>query len=214
MEKQLPLETMKKAVRGIGYIGHPLRLRILEYLDINGTSSVSDITKAMQEEQVIISQTLKKMREMNLVRSHRKGIFVYYTIQEEYPASIFVCLRKLYGYMTDNFYFLQDGFKACLPHDYTTMTANRIKLFSNLDKIRILEYLNLHKPTHVSAIASGINCSAVKVSQYLKRLKDDGFVTSKKESRFVIYTITPGVHKTIIECIHKRYNSLQKKEDF
>ena len=214
MDKQLPLNIMKKAVRGIGYIGHPLRLRILEYLDVHGASSVSDITKAMQEEQAIISQSLKKMREMNLVRANRKGVFMYYMIQEEYPASVFVCLRKLYGYMTDNFYFLQDGFKACLPHDYTMMTANRIKLFANWDKMRILEYLDIHGSSHVSAIADGINSTPPKVSQYLKRLKDDGFVTATKESRFVIYTITPGVHKTVIGCIHKRYNSLKNKEDF
>ena len=39
-------------------------------------------------------------------------IFIYYDICEEYPASIFVCLRKLYAYMTDCFFFLQDGVKA------------------------------------------------------------------------------------------------------
>ena len=44
MDKQLPGETMKKAVKGISYISHPLRLRILEYLDVNGASSVSAIT--------------------------------------------------------------------------------------------------------------------------------------------------------------------------
>ena len=33
-QRQLPTEIMKKAVRGISYIAHPLRLRILEYLDV------------------------------------------------------------------------------------------------------------------------------------------------------------------------------------
>ena len=45
MEKQLPSEIMKKAARGISYIAHPLRLRILEYLDVYGASCVSAITK-------------------------------------------------------------------------------------------------------------------------------------------------------------------------
>ena len=45
--EQLPIEVMKKAVKGISYISHPLRLRILEYLDVNGSSSVSAITKAL-----------------------------------------------------------------------------------------------------------------------------------------------------------------------
>lgn len=79
---------MKKAVRGISYIAHPLRLRILEYLDVNGSSSVSAITKALDEEQVAVSQSLRKMRDASLVKTKRRGIFIYYDICEEYPASV------------------------------------------------------------------------------------------------------------------------------
>ena len=192
MEQQLPENIMRKAVKGISYIAHPLRLRILEYLDVNGSSSVSAITKALGEEQVIISQSLKKMREANLVRTNRRGIFIYYDICEEYPASIFTCLRKLYA----------------------MMTANRIKLFANYDKMRILEFLTLYGPQNVTEIVNGIGSEQLKVSQYLKRLKDDGFVISRRQGRFVIYDITQGVHKTCIQCIHKRYDSLEDKGAF
>ena len=47
------------------------------------------------------------------------------------PASLFVCLRRLYGYMTDSFLFLKDGVKAVLPADYTMMVANQIKPIAN-----------------------------------------------------------------------------------
>lgn len=214
MTQQLPIETMKKAVKGLSYIAHPLRLRILEYIDVNGPSSVSAITKAVGEEQVIVSQSLKKLRDANLVKTERRGIFVYYNIFEEYPASIFVCLRKLFGYMTDNFYFLADDYKAILPHDYTTMAANRMKLFANYDKMRILEYLALNGESNVSDIIKGIGSNQLKVSQYLKRLHDDGFVTNRRESRYIFYNITQGVHKTAIQCIHKRFDSLEDKNAF
>lgn len=214
MDKQLPGETMKKAVKGISYISHPLRLRILEYLDVNGASSVSAITKALDAEQAIISQSLKKMRDSHLVKTSRHGLFVYYAICEEYPASIFVCLRKLYAYMTDCFFFLQDGAKAMLPADYTMMTANRMKLFAHYDKMRILEWLVLHGRQNVTEIVNGIGVEQLKVSQFLKKLRDDGFVTAEKQGRFVYYNITDGVHKTCIQCIHKRYDSLKNKEDF
>ena len=39
MSEQLPDEVMKKAVKGISYIAHPLRLRILEFIDVNGAFS-------------------------------------------------------------------------------------------------------------------------------------------------------------------------------
>ena len=66
MDKQLPLDIMKRAAKGISYIAHPLRLRILEFLDVNGAACVSDITKAVGEEQVIVSQNLRKLRDAHL----------------------------------------------------------------------------------------------------------------------------------------------------
>lgn len=204
-EQQLPTEIMKQAVKGISYIAHPLRLQILEFLDVNGEASVSKITKAVKEEQMIVSQSLKKLRDAGLVIAQRHGIFIYYRIQEEYPASIFECLRKLYGYMTDNIRFLADGYKAVLPTDYTTMAANRIKLFANYDKMRILEFLLLHNESNVTEIVQGINSEQLKVSQYLRRLKDDAFVISRRDGRFIYYSITKGVHKTALQCIRKRY---------
>lgn len=214
MTEQLPDEVMKKAVKGISYIAHPMRLRILEFVDVNGPSSVSAIAKGIGEEQMLVSQSLKKLRDAHLVKTQRRGLFIYYHIQEEYPASIFVCIRKLFGYMTDNFYFLADGYKAILPRDYTTMVANQIKLFANYDKMRILEFLTLRGESNVSDIIRAIGSSQLKVSQYLKRLRDDGFVICRREGRFIIYNITQGVHKTAIQCIHKRYESLADKEDF
>ncbi len=211
-EQQLPIEVMKKAVRGIGYISHPLRLRILEYLDVYGPTSVSALAKNLEEEQIFVSQSLKKLRDANLVKTKRKGIFVYYEIYEEYPASIFECIRKLFAYMTDSFFYLSE--KALLPKDFTLMVANRIKLFANFDKMRILEFLTLNGESNVSDIIKGIDSEQLKVSQYLKRLKEDGFLSSRKEGRFVYYEITQGVHKTAIQCIHKRYNKLEDKTSF
>ncbi len=214
MTEQLPVEIMKKAAKGISYIAHPLRLRILEFLDVNGASSVSKITEAVRDEQVIVSQSLKKLREAHLVQTERRGIFIYYKIQEEYPASIFICIRKMFGYMTNNFYFLQDGYKSILPKDYTTMVANQIKLFANYDKMRILEYLLLRGESNVGDIIKGTDGEQMKTSQYLKRLRDDGFVTARRDGRFIYYAITKGVHETALLCIHKRYDSLKNKEEF
>lgn len=214
MDKQLPINIMKKAVKGMSYIGHPLRLRILEYLDVNGSSSVSTITKALNEEQITISQNLKKLRDANLVKTKRKGIFIYYDIYEEYPASMFDCIRKLFGFMTGQLKFLEDEYKEILPTDYTTMAASRIKLFANFDKMRILEYLTISKESCVSEIVNGTGIEQLKVSQYLKRLRDDDFVKSRKDGRFVYYEIIKGVHKTAVKCIHKRYDALKDKNDF
>lgn len=206
INRQLPPDVMARAARGLAYVAHPLRLRILEWLDVNGMSSVSAIARGVDAEQTIVSQSLRKMRETGLVRTHRRGIFIYYEICEEYPASIFVCLRKLFGHMTDQLKFLRDGYREILPTDYTTMSANRIKLFANFDKMRILEFLTYSGESCVSEIVAGTQIPQIKVSQYLKKLADDDFVKSRRCGRFIFYEITPGVHKTTIGCIHKRYD--------
>jgi len=211
IKRQLPPEIMARAVRGIGYISHPLRLRILEYLDVNGRASVSSIARAMDTEQMIISQHLRKMRDANLVHTTRRGIFVYYEICQEYPASIFGCLRKLFGIMTDQLKYLKPDFREILPTDYTTMAANRIKLFANYDKMRILEFLVYNGESCVCDIAAGTKIPQVKVSQYLRKLSDDDFVRSRRAGRFVYYEITAGVHNTTIGCIHKRYDLVGDK---
>lgn len=211
LSQLLPDEIMERAARGIGYISHPMRLRILEFLDVNGMSSVSQIARHINTEQMITSQHLRKLRDANLVRTHRRGIFIYYEICEEYPASIFVCLRKLFGHMTDQLEFLRDGYREILPIDYTTMAANRIKLFAHIDKMRILEYLLYAGPSCVGNIATTIALPQPLVSQYLKKLSDDDFVKSTRSGRNVYYEITSGIHQTALGCIHKRYNSVGNK---
>ncbi len=206
VKSPLPAHIMSRAARGIAYVSHPLRLRILEWLDVNGTSSVSCISRGVGAEQTIVSQALRKMRDANLVRTTRHGIFIFYEINEEYPASIFVCLRKLFGHMTDQLNFLREDYREILPADYTTMAANRIKLFAHMDKMRILEYLMYSGESCVCNIVTGTGLPQTKVSQYLKKLSDDDFVTSRRAGRFVYYSITPGVHQTAIGCIHKRYD--------
>ena len=210
MEK-LPPHILKKAIKGISYIWHPLRIRILEYLDVYGSSSVSDITKGLGQDQITISQNLKKLRDANLVKTNKKGVFVYYDIYEEYPASIFVCIRKLYAVISNNDKFLKDNFKQILPIDFMVMVANQIKLFSNTDKMKILNFLIENGESFVSQIVSGTGIKQTKVSLYLKRLYDDEFIKSKKVGRFVYYEITKGIHKTALECTHKRYSLMKDK---
>ena len=99
-------------------------------------------------------------------------------------------------------------------NEYWGYLSEAEKLFANFDKLRIIEYLTLFGESNVSDIIKGIGSTQLKVSQYLKRLRDDGFVTARRNGRFIYYTITQGVHKTTIQWIHKRYDSLENKTDF
>ena len=205
LEKQLSIELMKQAVRGVAYMGHPTRLRIIEYLDVKGSSSVSSIAKGIDEERIIVSQHLKKLKEADLLKTHRKGVFIYYELEGEYPASLFKCVRKLFGYMTNSLKFLSDDYRAILPKDFTMMVANQIKLFANFDKMRILEFLEINKESCVSEISTAVDIDQMKLSQYLKMLRDDGFVKTRRDGRYIYYTITKGVHKTVVTCMRNKF---------
>ena len=54
----------------------------------------------------------------------------------------------------------------------------------------------------------------LKVTQHLKKLKEDEFVSCERNGRYVIYDICKGVHYTALQCIHKRYNRLINKSMF
>lgn len=204
-EQQLDYETLKFATKGLSYLGHPIRLRILEYLDVNGSSSVSTIAKGIDEEQLFVSQSLKKLRDAELVVTHRKGIFIYYNLSGEYPASVFKCIRKLFAVVSNQYEFIEDGYKKILPHEFTNLAANQIKLFTHIDKMRILEFLIINGRSCVSDIVNATGIEQVKISQYLKKMRDDAFVKSCREGKFVFYEITKGVHKTAIQCTRKKF---------
>ena len=208
---------MKKAAKGIFYIAHPLRLHILEYLDVNGSSSVSAITKALGEDQVAVSQSLRKCAMLIWSKPNAEEFSFYYNIYEEYPASIFSCLLQTVRIYDRRFFSIcatvQNHAAGRL---YTMMAANRIKLFANYDKMRILEFLTLNGPCNVSEIINGIGLrtdQSFAISS--KRLRDDGFANPHPAAAALLFTKSPpGVHKTCIQCIRKRYHALADKTLF
>lgn len=64
-------------------LAHPLRLKILEYIDVHGETNVNRIYNTLQIEQSITSQHLKILRLAGVVDARREGKKVHYVIN--YP---------------------------------------------------------------------------------------------------------------------------------
>jgi DNA-binding transcriptional ArsR family regulator len=64
-------------------LAHPLRMKILEFIDKNKTINVNKIYNTLKLEQSITSQHLKILRSSGLVHTYREGKFIHYTI--DYP---------------------------------------------------------------------------------------------------------------------------------
>jgi len=48
-------------------------------------------------------------------------------------------------------------------------------------------------PQNVTEIADAVGISALNLSHHLKVLKDAGLIRSKKQGRFVLYSLCPGL---------------------
>lgn len=61
-------------------ITHPLRLKIISFIDKHRSVSVHKLYTGLNLDQSIASQQLHILRSANLVRTQRDGKFVYYQI--------------------------------------------------------------------------------------------------------------------------------------
>ena len=84
--------ALAKAADVIKVVGHPDRLRILEFLE-EGEQAVGEIQECLDMPQAIVSQHLAKMRGWNIVEARRDGVHVYYHIIEPKVRHILDCIR-------------------------------------------------------------------------------------------------------------------------
>lgn len=84
--------VLAKAADVIKVVGHPDRLRILEFLE-EGERAVGEIQECLELPQAIVSQHLAKMRGWDIVEPRRDGIHVYYHIIEPKVTHILDCIR-------------------------------------------------------------------------------------------------------------------------
>ena len=95
-KEQLPEAFIVQVSDTIKLLGHAQRIRILEFLDLNGESSVSAITEGIGGQQAAVSQHLNKMRVSKVIAARRDGKQMYYCILSESATTILACIRKQY----------------------------------------------------------------------------------------------------------------------
>lgn len=64
-------------------LAHPLRLKILEFIDLQGVINVNKIYNTLKIEQSVTSQHLKLLRMAGVVKARKDGKFMHYEIN--YP---------------------------------------------------------------------------------------------------------------------------------
>ncbi|HHM20602.1 MAG TPA: transcriptional regulator [Bacteroidetes bacterium] len=78
-------------------LAHPLRLRILEFIDENDIINVNRIYNTLKLEQSITSQHLRILRLAGLVNTKRDGKFIHYTLDYDKLTSAMHAIDSFLG---------------------------------------------------------------------------------------------------------------------
>ena len=92
----LSMSTLEQLSPVIRIFAHPLRLRILDFLEIStDPQRVTEIVGVCEgAQQAIVSQQLKIMRDMGILDSERRKNCVYYSIKNAEVLYFLDCVRK------------------------------------------------------------------------------------------------------------------------
>ena len=74
-------------------VGHPARLRIVEFLESNGEAAVSQIQEELELPQPVVSQHLTKMKALGLLRARRSQGMVFYCVALPQLLKLLDCIR-------------------------------------------------------------------------------------------------------------------------
>lgn len=75
-------------------LAHPLRMKILEFIDQNDTINVNKIYNTLKLEQSITSQHLRILRLAGIVLTQRDGKFIHYSIDYDKLAESVVAINS------------------------------------------------------------------------------------------------------------------------
>ncbi len=81
--EQVNPQNLKDAMSVLRAIAHPLRLKILSFIDKHRKVSVHKIYTGLNIDQSIASQQLHILRNARLVKHERDGKYIYYAVDYE-----------------------------------------------------------------------------------------------------------------------------------
>lgn len=94
MKTRIDNETVAFAAEMLKTLGHPVRLRIVEYLEERGEAAVHEIQDEVQAPQPVVSQHLNKMRVLGLLSARRNGGTMLYSIARPQVLTLLGCVRS------------------------------------------------------------------------------------------------------------------------
>lgn len=92
MAKELKLDKITSAAKTLRVLGHPVRIKIVEFLG-DGEKNVGTIQKHIKFPQAVTSQHLKLLLVNGLLNKRREKNFIYYRQNEKMLAGVIKLLQ-------------------------------------------------------------------------------------------------------------------------
>ncbi len=93
-ERNLSPDKLEKAAFILKTVAHPVRLAVINLLDINQQMSVNQICEALACEQSLISHHLTNMKIKGLLKADKQGVQVFYSLKEKDLVKLLDCMEN------------------------------------------------------------------------------------------------------------------------
>lgn len=94
MTKSISTEFIQMAARILKTLGHPDRIKIVEYLE-DGEKTVGQIQREFNLLQPVTSQHLKVMFDRDIVAFRQEGTRYYYSLANNFIIKILDCMSEV-----------------------------------------------------------------------------------------------------------------------
>jgi ArsR family transcriptional regulator, zinc-responsive transcriptional repressor len=89
----LPMEVLIKASECLKTLAHPVRLRMVELL-LEEQYTVGELAKVCEVAPNVASEHLRHMQHCGIMKSHREGRQVFYSLTDEMFRSLLLMIEK------------------------------------------------------------------------------------------------------------------------
>ncbi|MFY7910590.1 MAG: ArsR/SmtB family transcription factor [Emticicia sp.] len=87
-------EKYEKAAYILKAVAHPTRLAIIQLLEIQDNLTVNEICETLECEQSLISHHLINMKLRGILKSHKDGLNVYYSLKQREITKLLSCIEN------------------------------------------------------------------------------------------------------------------------
>lgn len=93
LKRQLSQQKLEFAASMFKMLGHPLRLKLVEMLDVHGERTVGELAELCEETQPTVSLYLNRLKILGLLGSRRSGTNTIYYIENPKLPVLLDCIR-------------------------------------------------------------------------------------------------------------------------